>query len=34
MKDNEILICTCNSVEHQIVFVKDEEEKLIYCIYI
>lgn len=31
MKDNEILICACNSVEHQIVFIKDEDEKLIYC---
>jgi len=34
MKDNNILICECNSTEHQIVFNKiddDSDDKQIYC---
>ena len=27
----EILVCACSSVEHQIVISKDEEDKIVYC---
>lgn len=29
--EEEILICECNSVEHQIVFRYDEEDNYVYC---
>ncbi len=31
MDKPEILICTCNSVEHQIIFTYDEEDNVAYC---
>jgi hypothetical protein len=31
MKNNEILICDCESTEHQIVLHEDEKDKVIYC---
>lgn len=31
MKENEILVCACHSVEHQIIIQKDEEDNLLYC---
>lgn len=27
----EILVCGCHNVEHQVVFVYDEEDGLVYC---
>ena len=30
MKDRKILICDCNSLEHQMMIWWDEEDKLIY----
>ncbi len=29
--ENEILICECNSTEHQIIISYDEEDKVAYC---
>ena len=31
MKDKNIMVCECSSVEHQIVFSKFDDEKTIYC---
>ena len=31
MYKNDILICNCSSVEHQIVIRKDEEDNIVYC---
>lgn len=31
MEKSNIMICECSSVEHQIVFTKDEEAGFIYC---
>lgn len=31
LNNEEILICACHSVEHQIVIQKDEEDKVLYC---
>lgn len=28
---DELLICACSSDEHQIIFHKDEDEKMVYC---
>lgn len=31
LDDEEILICACHSIEHQIVIQKDDDEKVLYC---
>lgn len=31
MKSQELLICECNSKEHQMIFDYDDEDKTIYC---
>lgn len=31
LNNEEILMCACHSVEHQIVIQKDEEDKVLYC---
>lgn len=31
MEKSEILICDCNSTEHQIVIHYDEEDNIVYC---
>ena len=31
MQTEEILVCDCNSTEHQIVIYPDKEEGLVYC---
>lgn len=31
LNNEEILICACNSIEHQIVVQKDDDEKVLYC---
>ena len=31
LNDEDILVCACHSVEHQIVIQKDNEDKTLYC---